>query len=468
MAKGKKSSTLGRNEFLFSGRKHQVAIPETNLCMLRNDHHDQKRIKIQACWNSFRIFHSYNAIIDPMIDCLALVSKPIAIKAAKYQVADIIPLAGWKNGVVIFTELRIDGQEQEDVPMLIADLGVECDIVLGRRWLEESHMQLDCNGVDLEPSSSVPISCDQVEQVPLRDQGPIDQKDYENMAALVTTFAPEVHEEDLSVRLEEMDQLLDELNEEDACQSRIPIIDDQCPQPLVRLPIRDDVRLYRLDDSCVARIPEPPVATSRENEIVTDEDLRPLVRLLDHRQHDGREGSFNGNTLSFDIEVGHHQCRGSNEGDRKEVSLSLSTPLSPAPDTEEIGIEWSHSCLLAADPILEALLVEAAWSEILGNCEDNVVPVYSKENEPNDAMRQVVPQIMDGYPDQDFDSDSNSVISSTLDVYEAVATMSYREGLPKSTWVVMNYDDWRDNDVSDDQNLVIQQVALQTPEGYPG
>jgi hypothetical protein len=93
--------------------------------------------------------------------------------------------------------------------------------------------------------------------------------------------------------------------------------------------------------------------------------------------------------------------------------------------------------------------------------------VYSKENEPNDAMRQVVPQTMDGYPDQDFDSDSNSVISSTSDVYEAVATISYREGLPK-TWVVMNYDDWRDNDVSDDQNLVIQQVALQTPEGYPG
>jgi excinuclease UvrABC helicase subunit UvrB len=90
MARGKKSSALGRNEFLFSGRKHQVAIPETNLCVLKNDHRDQKRIVIQACWSSFRIFHSYNAIIDPMIDCLALVSKPIAVKAAKYQVADII------------------------------------------------------------------------------------------------------------------------------------------------------------------------------------------------------------------------------------------------------------------------------------------------------------------------------------------------------------------------------------------
>ena len=90
MARGKKSSTLGRNEFTFSGRKHQVAIPETNLYVLKNDHRGQKRIKIQACWSSFRIFHSYNAIIDPTIDCLALVKKSIAAKAAKYQVADII------------------------------------------------------------------------------------------------------------------------------------------------------------------------------------------------------------------------------------------------------------------------------------------------------------------------------------------------------------------------------------------
>src|SRR3984957_12586355 len=98
---------------LFTGRKFQVPIPDTGLDDLKNHRANEKVFKIQACWNSFRIFHSYNAIVDPTIDCLALVSKPIAIKAAKYQVADIITLAGWKNGVVIFTELRIDGQEQE-------------------------------------------------------------------------------------------------------------------------------------------------------------------------------------------------------------------------------------------------------------------------------------------------------------------------------------------------------------------
>jgi hypothetical protein len=47
MARGKKSSTLGRNEFLFSGRKHQVAILETNLCLLKNDHRDQKELRFK-------------------------------------------------------------------------------------------------------------------------------------------------------------------------------------------------------------------------------------------------------------------------------------------------------------------------------------------------------------------------------------------------------------------------------------
>jgi hypothetical protein len=86
MARGKKSSTLRRNEFLFSGRKFQVPIPGTNLDNLKNHPADERVFKIQACWNSFRIFHSYNA---PTIGCLALVRKPIAVKAAKYQVRQV-------------------------------------------------------------------------------------------------------------------------------------------------------------------------------------------------------------------------------------------------------------------------------------------------------------------------------------------------------------------------------------------
>jgi hypothetical protein len=234
----------------------QVAIPETNLCVLKNYHRDQKIIKIQACWNSFRNFHSYNAIIDPMIDCLALVSKPIAVKAAKYQVADIIPLADWKNGVVIFTKLRIDGQEQEDVPMLIADLGVKCDIVFKRRWLDD--MQLDCYDANLELPSSVSLSCSLIEQVSLGDQESI-----ENMTA-----SPEAHEEDLSACQGEIDHPLNELNEEYTYQSRISITDDQCSlcsQPLVRLPM-NDFRISRLSDDDIAVATPAPITTTSKNQ----------------------------------------------------------------------------------------------------------------------------------------------------------------------------------------------------------
>ena len=336
--------------------------------MLKNDHRDQKRIVIQACWSSFRIFHSYNAIIDPMIDCLALVSKPIAVKAAKYQVADIIPLAGWKNGVVIFTELRADGQEREDVPMLIADLGVQCDIVLGRRWLEESHMQLDCN-MGLEPPSSVSLSCDRIEQVSLGDQEPIGQKSHENMTA-----SPEVYDEDLSARQGEIDYPLDELNEEDACQSRIEITGDRCSQPLVRLPGRDDVQLYRLDDNFVAGIPEAPVVTSRENWIVTDEDMvifRPLVQLPGCR----RREEFGENTLSLHAEeVLRHQCQDAKnicQKDTLSLSSSFLSPLSPL--LEEANEKWPCHHFLGLDPAQEASLVVEAWNEMLNSCYNDSI-----------------------------------------------------------------------------------------------
>jgi hypothetical protein len=141
---------------------------------LKNDSRDQKRIKNQACWAT-RFFHSYDGINDPRIAWLALVN-----------------------------------------------------------WLEESHMQLDCNDVNPELPSSVPFSCDQTEQVRLEGQESIDQKNYENKTVPIATFSPEAHE-DLSTCQEELDQLLDELNEEDACRSRIPVTDSPCSQPLVRL-----------------------------------------------------------------------------------------------------------------------------------------------------------------------------------------------------------------------------------------
>jgi len=76
-----KNSSLGRNEILFSGRKLQVQIPTTDLCVL-NDHDEQRPVKAQACWGSLQISIPYNAIVDPRIDwsISRLLSKPAAIK----------------------------------------------------------------------------------------------------------------------------------------------------------------------------------------------------------------------------------------------------------------------------------------------------------------------------------------------------------------------------------------------------
>jgi hypothetical protein len=60
-----------------------------------------------------------------------LVKKSIAINAAKYQVIDIVPLKGWKNGVVVFAGLKVEDNEQNDIHMLIADL--RWVMVLGRK-----------------------------------------------------------------------------------------------------------------------------------------------------------------------------------------------------------------------------------------------------------------------------------------------------------------------------------------------
>jgi hypothetical protein len=120
MSRGKKDSGLGKNEFLFLERKLQVAIPEINLCSSKTDsNRDQKIIEAQACWAT-RLFHSCDAIVDPRIDYFTLVSKPITVKAAKCRVTDIIPLAGWKNGVMMFAGLKTDGRVRHSLKASMA------------------------------------------------------------------------------------------------------------------------------------------------------------------------------------------------------------------------------------------------------------------------------------------------------------------------------------------------------------
>ncbi|KAN0068774.1 hypothetical protein V8E54_012943 [Elaphomyces granulatus] len=352
MARGKKSSTLGRNEFLFSGRKHQVAIPETNLCVLENDHRDQKGIKIQACWNSFRIFHSYNAIIDPTIDCLALVKKSLAIKAAKYQVTDIIPLKGWKDGVVVFDGLKVEDNEQDDIPMLIAD--IPCDMVLGRKWLEKSCAQLK-NGhlVWLDDSSEyqgltnqfpakeddddkcLHFNLDEIRQEAWMGDDLIGQlreldedPDPKDIAPAMTS-TPEALEEILVY------ELSDELNDEDGDRSRIS----------VRLPTNDFRNSRLSDDGLLVVTPEAPVNASKDR-ITVGEDMTavgPVVVRLP---------------------------------ERRDLELSLPpSPLLPdvekaKRDTKGIDKKWSCPYLLSVDPVEETCLAETAWNEELNDCRN--------------------------------------------------------------------------------------------------
>jgi hypothetical protein len=331
---------------------------------------DERIFEIQACWGSFRIFHSYNAIIDPTIDCLALVKRSIAAKAAKYQVADIIPLKGWKDGVVMFTGLKVEDNEQDDIPMLITDL--PCDMVLGRKWLEKSSARLkNGNLIWLDDSSD---EHQEFNQLPAKEgvealegeclhsdirqegrmandltistlESPETLKDipiYEKLVERAELSGEAIEHKNvspetaknISVYQEEVDRLVDDLKE-DTCRSRLPITDDQRSQPLVQLPRRDDVRLCRPDDNLVARMPEAPVVTSGENWIAADEDMvvvRPLVQLPGCRRHDKRE-EFGENTLSLHAEeVLRRQCQDAKnicQKDTLSLSPSLLSPLSP-------------------------------------------------------------------------------------------------------------------------------------------
>ena len=169
---------------------------------------------------------------------------------------------------------------------------------------------------------------------------------------IVATTSSSPIEKDISACQEGIGHLVDELKKE-TCQSRIPITDDQCSQPLVRLPRRDDIRLCRPDDNFVARIPEALVVTSGENGIVTDEDmvvLRPQVQLPGYRRLEKRE-EFRENTLSLHAEeVLRHQCQ-----DAKNICQKDTSPLSPLLDAEEANEKWSCYHFLGLDPLKKLL-----------------------------------------------------------------------------------------------------------------
>ena len=416
---------------------------------------DERIFEIQACWSSFRIFHSYNAIIDPTIDCLALVKRSIAAKAAKYQVADIIPLKGWKDGVVMFTGLKVEDNEQDDIPMLITDL--PCDMVLGRKWLEKSSARLkNGNLIWLDDSSD---EHQEFNQLPAKEgvealegeclhpdirqegrmandltistlESPETLKDipiYEKLVERAElsgeaiehkNFSPETAK-NISVYQEEVDEL-----KEDTRRSRIPITDDHCPQPVVRLPRKGD-RPYGLDDRLSVGDSEPPVTTSKEDSIDMGEDIVTglTVRFPDHRskdlstrqeldellnEQDDESPCRSRISMSVRLPINDFRIlRLSDDGlsvaipetpvnaskdritvgedmaavgpvvvrlpERQDLRLSLSLSP-PLPDVEEAkedtnGIDRKWSCPpLSVDPFEETCLAETAWNEELNGC----------------------------------------------------------------------------------------------------
>jgi hypothetical protein len=433
MARKKKNSGLGGNEILFSGRKLQVPIPMTDPIL--KDHDDQRLVKAQVRWGSFGVFIPYNAIIDPGIDCLALVNEPIAFKAYKYRVVDIIPLPTWKNGVMIMPRLKVDGQERENVPMLIADLGAKCDMILGRQWLEEYYAPLadrlpvkknsdeeSPNQTNTPVSVSPPLEIHEETSTPTVEKlaEPLDElnglsdkrseedsrqprvrlpkakvsrlhinnpfagvaeapvitskEDWialdEDIIVRPTVRCPGYMDRDLSALREE----IDELNEEDTYRSRIPIIDDQSFQPLVRLPRNDGIRRYRLDNSYSAGIPEAPVTVSR-NWIIMEEDLVTALRVR-----------FPGHAHTDNLS------------------------LFPSCDVN-VKEEWS-CCFVTVDLAQEDSLTETTWNEALVNCDskssesdalDTYVSNIDKDNLNSEAY-DIVIAIPPGLHDTEWNS----------------------------------------------------------------
>jgi hypothetical protein len=418
MAKGKKSGTLGRNEFLFTGRKFQVPIPDTGLDDLKNHRANEKVFKIQACWNSFRIFHSYNAIVDPTVDCLALVKKSIAIKAAKYQVTDIIPLKGWKDGVVVFAGLKVEDNEQDDIPMLIADL--QWDMVLGRKWLEKSSARLkNGNLVWLDDSSDEHQEF--TDQLPAKEDTE-DECLHSNIRQegrmaddLITISTPETPKEiPIHKKLVEPAELGGEaVKQKNVSVTTLPFLEtkedlsacqgknDTLPPEGVTIPSHKSREDLEVSESRIFEVPDKlcnkclfcpgdeedcldgqDFYRSRVPIANDDQCLPPVVRLpeMDSFRFFRSISCFSSGTPVAIMATSKNQIVADEDmiavgpvvvrlPGRQDVELSLSPSPSPSDvqkaeeDTEGIDTKWSCLCLLSIDPVEETCLAEAAWNE---------------------------------------------------------------------------------------------------------
>jgi hypothetical protein len=200
-----------------------------------------------------------------------LINQPIAATAARYQVANILPLREWKDGAVVLSGLKVNDQELKDVPMLVADLDCECDVVLGRRWVEEfGQGWLEEPEPRMSPEEVITPSHELQEDLAVREsridgvpecssRGDDKSEDYFDDRQVISA------------------------GQEDFCSSRTPIAESQCIRPILRLP-RMDSRPYGLDGRLSVGNPEPPTTTSKDR-IVVDEGVvaRLTVRFPGQR-----------------------------------------------------------------------------------------------------------------------------------------------------------------------------------------
>ena len=167
--------------------------------------------------------------------------------------------------------LKVNDQELKDVPMLVADLDCECDVVLGRRWveefgqewLEEPEPRMSVEEV-ITPShelqEDLAVRESRIDRVPeCSSRGDDKSEDYFDDRQVISA------------------------GQEDFCSSQTPITDDQCIRPLVRFPESDRRFLKPKNINSPSRVPEPPAATTRKNWITIGETV--VVRLSGCGQH---------------------------------------------------------------------------------------------------------------------------------------------------------------------------------------
>ncbi|KAN0074946.1 hypothetical protein V8E54_007557 [Elaphomyces granulatus] len=287
--------------------------------------------------------------------------------------------------------LKINGQEREDVPMLVTDLGAKCDMIFGRQWLEEFCIPLDYD------KKSV-VQKDQ-KNIPISSRGSSLDIDVGNEKAVsvIVTLSCSYHESCKIQDASDVTTLPCENQEGDPYRSRILTArsDMLLRVPVVRLPDQrgNDLQPHRPGDSYRHEEKDPdgedidsediPVAgallsletsehdESQKNQIddsiveAKGDPCQPCVRLpeTDDFQFHKPDGSF--------FCIGVPETPIATSKDRiimdEDIAVAWKVRLPSRQQTDTLCLphikEGRPYCFLPANPVEEACRTEAAWNE---------------------------------------------------------------------------------------------------------